>query len=227
MHPIYIVIAVLLLWLYYTKKDISILAAFIVVVLATFMNKRKEGLFNKGGDSGDGPKCSEYGFKEPEFTSKNKDSKFKAAIENIKTVASKYWKYDDIMGKTKNEKNAEILKNVKNAMDVAGLRYTEENGENDKDATNEFISFCANAYATVTGKSADEKKNAKSALKEIDMDKVIEGGEAIVKAYNYVYSSDEVKDLTEEEQKLMGYIICLFSQYLKIAKALKAANDDE
>jgi len=229
MHPIYIVIAVLLLWLYYTKKDISILAAFVVVVLATFTNKRKEGLFNKsggdeGGDSGDGPNCSDYGFKEPgEFTSKNKDSKLKAAIENIKTVANKYWKYDDIMGKTNNKKNAEILENVKAALDVAGTRYVEENGENDKEKANAFISFCANAYGIVTG-TADEKKKAKKAVEELDLDTVIEGGESIVASYNYVYSSDEVNELKEEEKTLTGYIVCLFSQYLKIAKALKDAE---
>lgn len=233
MHPIYIVIAVLLLWLYYTKKDISILAAFVVVVLATFMNKRKEGLFNKsggdsGGDSGDGPNCSDYGFKEPgEFTSKNKDSKLKAAIKNIKTVAGNHWKYDDIVGNTKNEKKKEVLENVKVAMEVAGAKYAEENGENDQEKSNAFIMFCANAYGIVTGKTADEKKEAKKAVEELDLDTVIEGGELVVASYNYLYSSDEVKDLTDEEQKLTGYIVCLFSQYLKVAKALKAANDDE
>lgn len=230
MHPIYIVIAVLLLWLYYTKKDISILAAFVVVVLATFMNKRKEGLFNKGGgdkggDSGDGPNCSDYGFKEPdEFTSKNKDSKLKAAIDNIKKVAGTHWDYDDIMGNTKNEKKKKVLENVKAAMDSAGARYVEENGENDQEKANAFIMFCANAYGIVTGKTPDEKKNAKKAVEESDLDMVIEGGELVVASYNYVYSSDEVKDLTEEEQKLTGYIVCLFSQYLKIANALKAAE---
>lgn len=230
MHPIYIVIAVLLLWLYYTKKDISILAAFVVVVLATFMNKRKEGLFNKsggdkGGDSGDGPNCSDYGFKEPdEFTKKNKDSKLKAAIENIKTVAGNHWDYDDIMGTTKNEKKKTVLENVKAAMDSAGAKYVEENGENDKEKANAFIMFCANAYAIVTGKTPDEKKKAKKAVEELDLDTVIAGGESVVASYNYVYSSDEVKDLTEEEQKLTGYIVCLFSQYLKIANALKAAE---
>jgi len=229
MHPIYIVISVLLLWLYYTKKDISILAAFVVVILATFTNKRKEGLFNKGGGGGggggggDGPKCSDYGFKEPNIKSDKKDKTFKDAIENIKTVANKYWKYDDIMGKTNNKKNAEILENVKAAMDVAGTRYVEENGENDKEKSNAFISFCANAYGIVTG-TADEKKNAKKAVEELDLDTVIEGGESIVASYNYVYSSDEVKELKEDEKKLTGYIVCLFSQYLKIAKALKDAE---
>ena len=226
MHPIYIVIAVLLLWLYYTKKDISILAAFVVVILATFTNKRKEGLFNKGGGDGDGPNCIEYGFKEPNIKSDKKDKTFKDAIENIKTVANKYWKYDDIMGKTNNKKNAEVLENVKAALDVAGTRYVEENGENDQEKSNAFISFCANAYGIVTG-TADEKKNAKKAVEELDLDTVIEGGESIVASYNYVYSSDEVKELKEEEKKLTGYIVCLFSQYLKVAKALKAANDDE
>ena len=41
------------------------------------------------------------------------------------------------------------------------------------------------------------------------------------------FEYDEVNNLTKSEKKLTGYIVCLFSQYLKIAKALKAAKEEE
>ena len=239
MHPIYIVIAVLLLWLYYTKKDASILAAFIVVVLATFMNKRKEGLFNKssgdkggdsGGDSGDGPKCSVYGFKDPDIKSDDIDKTFKKEITNIKNVANTHWTYDDMFGTTKDKSKTTILTNVKDAVDSAAKRYADENekpGDATRDATNAFIEFCANAYGSVVNKTEEKKKTAKTKVEELDLDMVIEGGEETMKTYYYVYSSDEVNNLTKSEKKLTGYIVCLFSQYLKIAKALKAAKEEE
>ena len=67
---IYAVISVLLLYLYYLKRDLSIFAAFIVVVLEMVRTTNRQGFLNEGfkadkGGGGMNSKCAKIGFSKP------------------------------------------------------------------------------------------------------------------------------------------------------------------
>ena len=216
MRAIYLVIALLLLWLYYTRKDITIIAVFIVFVLATFGNKTQEGLGNAKKSS-----CEKLGFKEPKIDKTKIDESLESEVKKIKTVADKHWKYDDILGTTKDEGKKKDLKKLQEAMQAGGGEFSKE--ENELGGT--FLMSCLEIYGNITDK--DESKRKTPDLDKIDFDKVSKGGDLYIKLFEKLDDSDDIKKLKEGPKEIYEYYKCLCKHWVSLMKELKTAKEAE
>lgn len=217
MRAIYLLMALLLLWLYYTRKDITIIAVFIVFVLATFGNKSQEGLQGKAKKS----PCGKLGFKAPKIDKTKIDESLESEVKKIKTVADKHWKYDDILGNTKDEDKKKDLKKFQDAMQSGGGEFTKE--ENELGGT--FLMSCLEIYSNITEK--DESKRKTPDLDKIDFDKVSKGGDIYIKLFEKLDDSDEIKELKEGPKKIYEYYNCLCKHWVSLMKELKSAKEAE
>ena len=106
---IYAVISALLLYLYYLKRDLSIFAAFMVVVLEMIRTADRQGFLNEGlkmgggGGGGMDSKCEKLGFSKPTIAKTTLVDDLEKEMKKIKKVADKHWPYDDWKGNTKNK----------------------------------------------------------------------------------------------------------------------------
>lgn len=216
MRAIYLVIALLLLWLYYTRKDITIIAVFIVFVLATFGNKSQEGL----GKATKSP-CGKLGFKEPKIDKTKIDESLEGEVKKIKIVADKHWKYDDVMGTTKDETKKKDLKKFQDAMQSGGGEFSKE--ENEIGGT--FLMSCLEIYGNITDK--DESKRKTPDLDKIDFDKVSKGGDLYIKLFEKLDDSDDIKKLKEGPKEIYEYYKCLCKHWVSLMKELKSAKEAE
>lgn len=215
MRAIYLLMALLLLWLYYTRKDITIIAVFIVFVLATFGNKTQEGLGKAKKSS-----CEGLGFKAPKIDKSKIDESLESEVKKIKTVAEKHWKYDDILGSTKDEAKKKDLKTFQDVMQTGG-EFTKE--ENELGGT--FLMSCLEIYSNITDK--DESKRKTPDIDKIDFDKVSKGGDLYIKLFEKLDDSDDVKELKEGPKKIYEYYKCLCNHWVSLMKELKSAKEAE
>lgn len=216
MRAIYLLMALLLLWLYYTRKDITIIAVFIVFVLATFGNKTQEGLGNAKKSS-----CEKLGFKEPKIDKTKIDESLESEVKKIKTVADKHWKYDDVLGTTKDEGKKKDLKKLQEAMQAGGGEFSKE--ENEIGGT--FLMSCLEIYGNITDK--DESKRKTPDLDKIDFDKVSKGGDLYIKLFEKLDDSDDIKKLKEGPKEIYEYYKCLCKHWVSLMKELKSAKEAE
>jgi len=214
MRGIYLVMAILLLWLYYTRKDITIIAVFIVFVLATFGNKMQEGVTNNSS-------CKSLGFKAPKIDKTKIDESLESEVKKIKVVADKHWKYDDVLGTTTDEGKKKDLKKLQDAMQAGGGEFSKE--ENDIGGT--FLMSCLEIYGNITDK--DESKRKTPDLDKIDFDKVSKGGDLYIKLFEKLDDSDEIKELKEGPKKIYDYYNCLCKHWVSLMKEVKTAKDAE
>jgi hypothetical protein len=214
MRGIYLVMAILLLWLYYTRKDITIIAVFIVFVLATFGNKMQEGVTNNSS-------CNKLGFKAPKIDKKKLEESLESEVKKIKAVAEKHWKYDDMIGNTKDEGKKKDLEKLQEAMKAGGGEFSKE--ENDIGGT--FLMSCLEIYVNITDK--DESKRKTPDLDKIDFDKVSKGGDLYIKLFEKLDDSDEIKELKEGPKKIYNYYNCLCKHWVSLMKEVKTAKDAE
>ena len=216
MRAIYLLMALLLLWLYYTRKDITIIAVFIVFVLATFGNKTQEGLGNAKKSS-----CEKLGFKEPKIDKTKIDESLESEVKKIKTVADKHWKYDDVLGTTKDEGKKKDLKKLQEAMQAGGGEFSKE--ENEIGGT--FLMSCLEIYGNITDK--DESKRKTPDIDKIDFDKVSKGGDLYIKLFEKLDDSDDIKKLKEGPKEIYEYYKCLCKHWVSLMKELKSAKEAE
>jgi hypothetical protein len=221
MRGIYLVMAILLLWLYYTRKEITIIAVFIVFVLATFGNKMQEGVTNKEDSETNMTSCNELGFKAPKIDKKKLEESLESEVKKIKAVADKHWKYDDVLGTTKDEGKKKDLKKLQDAMQAGGGEFSKE--ENDIGGT--FLMSCLEIYGNITDK--DESKRKTPDLDKIDFDKVSKGGDLYIKLFEKLDDSDEIKELKEDPKKIYNYYKCLCKHWVSLMKEVKTAKDAE
>jgi hypothetical protein len=205
---IYIILSTILLYLYYRKRDLSILMAFIVLVSSTliFGNDVREGA--KSGSGGRGGGCKDMGFTAPKVV-KNDNGDIGESLEkemkNIKTVADNYWPYDE-RGESKDEKENESMK------EFIGIYFKEvkENKLSDEDSKNAeaFMALCKDLYNKVNNSDKSKRENLK--LKTSDIPKgylktFVSGGNALVKVLENVGTKLE----NAGAKKLNKYLICL------------------
>jgi len=170
---IYAVISVLLLYLYYIKRDLSIFAAFIVVVLEMIRTTNRQGGFilekrwNEGfkmggGGDGDGDgggdginsKCKKLGFSKPSISEKSLVSDLEKEMKKIKTVADKHWPYDDWKGTTTDKEKQEYFVPITKAMQEVAKENTKD-AEDQKDQNTQMQDIMVMLYDMA---SSDSKK---------------------------------------------------------------------
>ncbi len=232
---IYIILSTILLYLYYRKRDLSILMAFIVLVSSTliFGNDVREGATSgsksrsTSGGGGGGGGCKKMGFTDPKVDKEDIKGSLEKVTNNIETVAQIYWGFEkgDIEGKlTKDEKLEKSWSAIKNTSYVKSLN----SGENKQDIETLFVLLLP-AYGLyekfIINKLTDEEKD--KYLKEkimTKLDETVKGSEAALEVLEKFKKSDEMKDLDEDAKKLLKYIVCLSKQWASIFKALKVAS---
>ena len=221
MRAIYLLMALLLLWLYYTRKDITIIAVFIVFVLATFGNKTQEGVKNKGDSETNKSSCEELGFKAPKIDKKKVDESLESEVKKIKAVAEKHWKYDDILGNTKDETKKKHLEKLQGVMKSAGGDLSKE----DNEIGGTFLMSCLEIYTNITDK--DESKRKTPDIDKIDFGKVSKGGDLYIKLFEKLDDSDDIKELKEGPKEIYEYYKCLCKHWVSLMKELKTAKEAE
>ena len=226
---IYIILSAILLYLYYCKRDLSILFAFIVLVSSTFIFGKDviEGAKNK---SGSGDECKKMGFEVPKIDKKDINGSLEKVMKNIEKVAKTYWGFEkgDIEGKRTEDKTLE-----KSWIAIKNTPYWKSlnSGEKKKDIETLFVLLLP-AYELyekfIIKKLTDEEKD--KFLKEkimINLDETVKGSDSAVKIVTNFKNSDEMKDLDKDANKLLKYFDCLAKQWASIFKSLKAAGEAE
>lgn len=104
---IYIILSVILLYLYYRKRDLAIFAAFVVVVAGTliFGDTRPNGIEGFNADK----ECAKLGFTAVKLDKNDLGGSLEKEMKKIKTVADKHWPYDNMIGKTDDGEKAKAL----------------------------------------------------------------------------------------------------------------------
>jgi hypothetical protein len=165
--------------------------------------------------------CNKLGFKAPKIDKKKLEESLESEVKKIKAVADKHWKYDDMIGNTKDEGKKKDLEKLQEAMKVGGGEFSKE--ENDIGGT--FLMTCLEIYGNITDK--DESKRKTPDLDKIDFDKVSKGGDLYIKLFEKLDDSDEIKELKEGPKKIYDYYNCLCKHWVSLMKEVKTAKDAE
>ena len=232
---IYIILSAVLLYLYYRTRDLTIFAAFVVLVFATLVfGDAREGLKGKGKSGGGGGECKSLGFTVPKIDKNDKKGSLDKITKNIKKVADKYWEFTDMMGsKPKNDTAKESWKFIQ---DSETLKSEGEKLNKDKkksEAVMSFIMGSAGIYEVfVSNPSEDKQDDMIDKLKKNDISKAIKGGELYLEIINNGKKSDEMKDADKDAKKLLNYLVCLCKQWIAVWKNLQkvagaGGEDDE
>ena len=225
---VYIILLALLLFLYYKKRDIMIIFAFMVVLGSTFIfGGIREGAKSGKGKGGGG--CAKMGFTEPKIDKKDINGSLENALKNIEKVANKHWPFDDMMGsKPKNDKAKETYEGVIKSEYFEGESTKLEKDKEQQEKSFAFILGCAGLYMAFIGEKASEEEQ-KKIIKELTSDKisnVIKGGEIYLNMLTKNHEKLEGSDV----KKLSRYLTCLCKQWLQILKQYqkaKGSGDDE
>jgi hypothetical protein len=229
---IYIILSAILLYLYYRRRDLSILIGFIVLVSSTliFGKDVREGAKNKSGSGSGSDECKKMGFKQPEIDKKDIKGSLEKVTKNIEKVAETYWGFEkgDIEGKsTKDEKLEKSWSAIKNIPYIKSLI----DGKKREDAETLLVMFFP-AYDlyekfVIRKLTAEEKDTFLKDNIMTKLDKAVKGSDSAMEIVEKIKNSDEMKDMDKDAKKLMKYIGCLAKQWDSIFKALKAAGSGE
>jgi hypothetical protein len=246
---IYAVISVLLLYLYYIKRDLSIFAAFIVVVLEMIRTTTRQGGFilegfkmggggdGDGGSDGDGidSKCKKLGFSKPSISEKSLVSDLEKEMKKIKTVADKHWPYDDWKGTTTDKEKQEYFVPITKAMQEVAKENTKD-AEDQKDQNTQMQDIMVMLYdmASSDSKKAKDMKDVwDSEFKDMTSTKKKELSKTLkdfikmidkqVKMFTDASKTDIMKEASKEPKQVLEYLICLFTQWKLIFTAVNAA----
>ena len=232
---IYIILSAILLYLYYRKQDLSIFAAFVVMVVGTFFAGAGvgsiEGMSKKKGGGGDNKDCSKIGFTTPNINKNKMKSGITNAMKNIQKVANKGWPFEDYIGnKPTNDKAGRQLKEITNNSHYKSeSRKLEENKEKQENV-GVFLINSIELYESV-------KKNEKideSITKVTDnLEKGIKGGKMYLSLIEsthqflvkeYKVAKKESPDIDDSVLKLSQYLVCLCTQWISIWTKIQKAN---
>ena len=241
---IYIILSTILLYLYYRKRDLSILMAFIVLVSSTliFGKDVREGA--KSGSGGD-KECGKMGFKPPKIDKSDINGSLEKVMKNAKPVLDKYVSYD-----VKDPKSTELKKEYKEAIESISkldilkseMKKVNESKENGEYMMNfGFGSYFLVYYYILTDSEKDRTKFVDKDLENFNKknDKgitpftmVIKGGNLGLEILTKIKKSDEMKDADKKVKELINTAYCSIKQCLLIWKAIEKAkggggNDDK
>lgn len=226
---IYIILSAILLYLYYRNRDITVFAAFVVVVGGTLIFRGattvSEGLTGDGSGKVD-KECSKLGFKPPKIQKKNMKGNLITALKNIQTVADKHWPFNDLMGgKPKNDNAKDIFKN---ATDNEYIKKEQKKLSNDKETSDlamKFLGGSVQMYDALLLEPSQEKED--KLWKEINsetINKIIKGGEMYSTLLKKNHDNLKKDDADKDVIALSQYFICLSKQWLIIWKQVKLAK---
>lgn len=247
---IYAVISVLLLYLYYIKRDLSIFAAFIVVVLEMIRTANRQGFLNEGlkmGKGGSVSKCKKLGFSNPTISKNTLVDDLEKEMGQIKKVADKHWPYDDWKGNSTDKSKSEYFTPIMKAIQEVSKDNTEDAGDQKKE--NELTTQMQNIMGILYDMASSDSKKAKEtkdALKGEFTDIKPDRKKVMVKRFkDYIKITDKhvktftdaskteiMKEASKESSNLIDYLICLFTQWNLIFKAINdvlgtGSDDDE
>jgi hypothetical protein len=235
---IYAVISALLLYLYYLKRDLSIFAAFMVVVLEMIRTADRQGFLNEGlkmgggGGGGMDSKCEKLGFSKPTIAKTTLVDDLEKEMKKIKKVADKHWPYDDWKGNTKDESKSEYFKPIMQAIQEVSKDERQDAGDQKKENTQmQDIMVMLYDMASSDSKKAKEMKDIwntefkgmkppqkKQTVKTFK--EYIKITDKQAKAFTAASKKDIMKDASKESKNLLEYLICLFTQWNLIFKAI-------
>jgi hypothetical protein len=232
---IYAVISALLLYLYYLKRDLSIFAAFIVVVLEMIRTTNRDGFLNEGfkmggggGGGGMDSKCSTMGFSKPTIAEKTLVADLEKEMKKIKKVADKHWPYDDWKGSSKDESKSEYFKPIMEAIQEVNKDERQDAGDQKKE--NELTTQMQNMMVMLYDMASSDSKKAKDMKDSLDSEfkdtnstkkkelsktfndyiKIIDKQ---VKMFTDASKTDIMKEASKESKQVLDYLICLFTQW--------------
>lgn len=251
---IYAVISALLLYLYYLKRDLSIFAAFIVVVLEMVRTTNRDGILNEGlkmgGGGGIDSKCKKLGFSKPIIAEKTLVDDLEKEMKKIKKAADKHWPYDDWQGNTKDDSKREYFKPIMKAIQEVSKDESQDAGDQKKE--NEITTQMQNIMVMLYDMASSDSKKAKD-MKDLfkaefkDMkspqkkelvkkfNDYIKITDKQIKAFTAASKTDIMKEASKESKNVLDYLICLFTHWSLIFKAIneiigkgsKGGDDDE
>lgn len=245
---IYAVISALLLYLYYLKRDLSIFAAFIVVVLEMVRTTNRDGILNEGlkmgGGGGIDSKCKKLGFSKPTIAEKTLVADLEKEMKKIKNVADKHWPYDDWQGNTKDDSKREYFKPIMKAIQEVSKDESQDAGDQKKE--NELTTQMQNIMVMLYDMASSDSKKAKdmkdvfkaefkdmkSPQKKVMFNDFIKITDKQIKAFTAASKTDIMKEASKESKNVLNYLICLFTHWNLIFKAIneiigKGGDDDE
>ena len=217
-NVIYIILSAILLYLYYKRGGITLFAAFVVVAAGTLFTGAgaREGLSLGGGKGGGGDKeCAKMGFTPIKLDKDDLVGSLEKVMKNIKTVAEKHWPYDDMGGKTEDEKKQKEL----GAFVEIWMKEAKalDDDKTKSDQANKFVMFSADIYEK---KRYDELFK----LKPEQIKNMISGGYVVLKLLEKISKSDEIDSNFKKQLK---YLICLCKYWTNIYKEAQKATADE
>jgi hypothetical protein len=232
---IYIIISAILLYLYYRRRDITVFAAFMVVVGSTLIFGGGAEGFGLGGGGG-GDACKKMGFKEPKIDKKDIKGSLEKVMKNVKTVASKYIKFDGKDTGIKEEYN-ETAKSI-GGFDI--LKSEMEKINKNKENQEYVMSFgfgtmfgLCNPYILDPSEKAKDvavenlgKFNKKDDNGKVPIVLVLKGGSIILEILNKIKKSDEMKEADKEAKKLLSDGICAVKHFISLWKNIQKATAD-
>jgi hypothetical protein len=215
---IYIILSAILLYLYYKRGDLAIFGAFVVVVLGTMFasgsgsTRTREGLSLGGGGGGDGgdKQCAKLGFKPVKLDKDELVGSLEKEMKKIKTIAEKHWPYDDMGGKTEDEKKKKALENFMKEFQKEAQEMT----DSERKSLDMFV------MGTVTF-FEKQRMNEVAGLESKAITALITGGKNTLKLLEKLSKSDT---LESDFKKTLNYLICLSKHWINIYKAIQKAK---
>ena len=252
---IYAVISALLLYLYYLKRDLSIFAAFMVVVLEMIRTTNRQGFLNEGlkmgggGSGGMDSKCEKLGFSKPTIAKTTLVDDLEKEMKKIKKVADKHWPYDDWKGNTKDESKREYFTPIMQAIQEVSKDKRQDAGEqgNENELTAQMPDIMVMLYDLASSDSK-KAKDTMDTLKAEFNDMKVDRKKSLVKSFNgYIKITNKqvkaftdaskteiMKEASTESKNVLDYLICLFTHWNLIFKAINdiigqgvTVDDDE
>jgi len=211
---IYVVISVILLYLYYLKKDIAIFGAFVVVIFEIFRLKGTgnsyEG-FNTGGD------CTKYGFSKPKITN---GKTLLAELLKIKKNVNKY-----IKPTGESEKAANLIYKL---YESEKKRLIEEDSEYNI-MFESALSFYRNSLMVYNRKT--DKNDLNNWFKSVtsgtnagpkEVAKTLKDGQIMLTLINKLGSNKKIKNGNAKTKEIFELYKCLCLHWISIWKNINA-----
>ena len=171
-------------------------------------------------------------------------------MKKIKKVADKHWPYDDWKGNSTDQSKSEYFTPIMKALQEVAKDNTEDAGDPKKEheQTNQMQDIMVMLYGLASSDSKKAKKmkdlltsdfkgmkppQKKQTVKTFkEYIKIIDKQ---IKAFTDASKTDIMKEALKESKNLLNYLICLFTQWNLIFKAMndvlgkgsKGGDDDE
>lgn len=236
---IYIILSAILLYLYYRRQDITVFAAFIVVVATTLIFRdTREGLNvgNVVSGGGGGDACENIGFTAPKIDKNDIKGSLEKVMKNVKTVADKYMKNlkEDLTLKEPYNTAVETIEGFK--ILKSELEKLNKNEEN-KDYAINFGILTYNRLVmpyimNPSEKAQDEalealgKLNKKDDLGKVPFTMILNGGPIILGILNTIKKSNEMKKANKGAKKLLSVGICSVEHFISLWTNIQKATAD-